>query len=676
MHKLGLLIIICVCSFSAKAQTQDTIPTSYQLKEVTISSSRLPFNATDVPMSITLLDSLMINDSNQNLSVKEYLQQVPGVYVQNANNFAQDARISIRGFGAAARFGVRGIKLIVDGIPETTPDGTGQLDNLNLDLISKMEIIRGSASSLYGNASGGAIIVTSDFDFQKNFIKSTSTIGSFGFYSQSFTGGIKSKRTTYNAHVRLFGSDGYRAHSQFKQVNTRLAVNHQFSNKLSAVILAEYVDSPEAQDAGGLTIEETELDFAQARDRNVTLDAGEAITQEKLGASLKWDWSSNKQLNTYVFYNRRTFDGKLPIVPAGGTGIIELERNYVGIGNSLSIKKNKHSIKLGYDLLSQKDQRSRFDNVEGQRGDLGLQQEESFLNFGWYLLDYIELDKWYFSGGVRYDINRLQVDDQFVSNGDDSDEIDMNNWSYQVGVGRVLSPSWQVFVNHSTNFETPALNQLSNRPDNSGGFENLDPATASSFETGIKWKKNDLKGEIVGFITKTKNELVPYELSSQTFYRNTGSTLRKGIELAMNYTSEFWRANLTSTITDFTYDSYIQEGDTLDGFTLAGIPKTWGSLNLVATPTKSWEISLPISFVGSMQADSENTVQVDDYFMLAFTARYKTQFKNIAIEPYFGINNLTNQTYFDNIRINPFGNRFYEPAPGRNFYVGLVLKLF
>lgn len=676
MHKLRLLLISCVCSLWANAQTQDsTIYSSTQLKEVTISAPRLPLHAVSLPLSITRLDSTWINESNQNLSIQEYLQQVPGVYVQNGYNFAQDARISIRGFGATAAFGIRGVKLIVDGIPETTPDGTGQLDNLNLDLINSMEVIRGGASSMYGNASGGAILVHSNFDFRKNFIQSNTSIGSYGFYSQSFTGGVKNDKTVYTANVRVFGNDGFRDRSAFQQTNARLAIQHQFSQRLNAVLLAEYVNSPKAHDAGGLTLEETNEDFRQARDRNLTFDAGESISQGKVGMSLKWDWSPDKQLNTYAFFNQRSFDGKLPFEDGG---VIDLNRDYFGVGNSLDWKVKKHSFKMGYDLLSQADNRIRFNNLEGVQGDETLNQKEAFLNFGVFALDYIELDQWYFSGGLRHDINQLKIKDRLLTNGDDSGTIDINNWSYHLGVGRQISTRVDVFINHSTNFETPTLNQLSNRPDNSGGFENLQSSTASTFEAGIKWHKNRINTELVGFLTGTENELVPYELEAfpeRTFFSNAGSTIRKGIEVAATYVSDVWRMNAAYSYSDFTYDSFEDNGDILDGFTLPGIPKHHASLSLTSTPIKSLEISLPINYVGEIEANNQNDVTIDSYLLLSFTARYKVQFKNMGIEPYLGIRNLTNEKYFDNIRINAFGGRYYEPAPRRNFYVGLVVRL-
>ncbi len=616
-----------------------------------------------------------MTSSNQNLSIKEYLQTVPGVYVQNANNFAQDARISIRGFGATAAFGIRGIKLIVDGIPETTPDGTGQLDNLNLDLIDQLTIIRGTASSLYGNASGGAIIVNSNFGFQENFIQSETMFGSYGYYSQSLSGGVKDDQTIYTGHIRLFGSDGYRDNSNFKQVNSRIAIQHRLSDRLNAVVITELVNSPEGHDAGGLTLEDAEDSPTQARDRNLTFDAGESIQQWKVGTSFDWRWADNKQLNTYAFFNRRTFDGKLPFE---GSGQIELERNYFGFGNKLDLQINQHAIKLGYDVLSQADDRKRFDNVEGVKGDLVFDQTESFTNLGIFVIDYVELNQWYLTGGLRFDLNKLEADDQFLSDGDDSGDINISNWSYQVGVGRTLSSSLQTYANYSNNFETPTLNQLSNRPDNSGGFEELDAATASSVELGFRWRQEKFSAEIVGFNTQTENELVPYELAAfpeRTFYQNAGNTSRNGLEFSARYLGKTFRFLTSYTYSDFSYETFVQNGTDLDGFTLPGIPRHHAALNVIFKPTNAWEISLPLDYVGNLFADNQNQEEIDSYLEVNLSVRYVAQMNSLMVEPYFGIRNLTNTSYFDNIRINAFGSRYYEPAPERNFYVGLAIRL-
>jgi len=635
------------------------------------------------PFAITQLDSGLINQPVQQLSIKEQLLQIPGVYVQNANNFAQDARISIRGFGANAAFGIRGIKLIVDGIPETTPDGTGQLDNLNLDQIGRIRVLRGASSSLYGNASGGTILINSTTVTKNNLVFQSmfgsygfqSMFESYGFQSQSISGGVKNERATYQANVRYFKQDGYRDNSSFKQVNARFATRQELSDKLSAAFIAEYVNSPEAQDAGGLTLEETETGFRQARDRNLTFAAGESIEQWKVGTSLLWSLTDKIDLTTYTFFNRRNFEGKLPFE---NSGIIDLERDYFGVGNSINLKAGLHIIKAGYDVLFQSDNRLRFNNLNGVQGDLVFDQQESFLNSGFYVLDEITWRDWTLSSGIRFDLNRLEVNDQFISNGDDSGSINMDNWSYQVGVGKSLIKDLQWFASFATSFETPTLIQLSNRPDNSGGFEDLEAAKANTFESGIRWRKNRFNIEMVGFITRTKEELVPYELEDfpdRTFFRNAGKTSRRGLEFATSYQSPVVSVYTSYTVSNFTFDEYEENGTTLDGFDLPGTPNQFGSINVSIRPIPDLSISLPVQYVGSLKANNQNTVSIDDYVEVSAMIDYQFNVASLMIKPFAGVRNLTNQRYFDNIRINAFGSRYYEPAPRVNWYMGLKMKI-
>jgi len=646
---------------------------NYQLKEVTVIADRIP-SGDNPPFSVTKLDSSILNQPVQNLSLKERLLQVPGVYVQNAYNFAQDARISIRGFGANAAFGIRGIKLIVDGIPETTPDGTGQLDNLNLDQLGEIKVIRGSASSLYGNASGGAIVLKSS-DFERNFLQSQSMVGSYDYYSQAFSGGIKNKNASYQGNVRLFGNEGFRDHSEFRQFNARFVTKQDFSENLSAVLLSELINSPKAQDAGGLTLEETQTDFQQARNQNVIYDAGESITQWKIGSSLKWKFSERGNLDTYAFFNRRIFDGRLPFE---NSGVIGLERNYFGVGNSIDLDAGIHSIKAGYDILSQRDDRKRYDNLEGDPGTLVFDQEEAFFNTGWFLLDNIDLNQWFISAGLRFDMNELKVEDRFLVDGDDTGSINMNNWSYHLSLGREIGNYMKAFFSHSTNFETPTLNQLSNRPDNSGGFEELDAATAKNFELGMKWNQNKLSLELVGFFIYTQKELVPFELAEfpeRTFFQNAGKTLRKGIEFSSSFQSPHLDIYTTYSLSDFTYQTFEQNDVDLDGFRLPGIPRQHGTLNIIFKPSSKLTLTIPVQYVGKLWADSENETSVENYINLSLIGSYRTSINKVCLEPFFGIRNLTSQRYFDNIRINAFGNRYYEPAPRKNFYVGIKLRL-
>ena len=650
------------------------VSSDYRLDEITITGSRFGSDSGILTFAISDLDSLLIHQPVQQLSIKEQLLQVPGLFIQNAYNFAQDARISIRGFGANAAFGIRGIKLIVDGIPETTPDGTGQLDNLNLDQIGTIKVIRGASSSLYGNASGGTVLLNSK-GLTNDYLSFQSMIGSYGFYSQAVSGGMKNSKASYQANLRYFGNKGFRDHSSFQQYNARFAMKQQISDQLSANFIAEAVHSPKGQDAGGLTLEATEIDFRQARDRNVDFNAGESITQWKIGTSINWKTSDLSNLSTYLFYNQREFDGRLPFENSGS---ISLKRDYFGLGNHFQTQSGSHRIRVGYDLLSQTDQRKRFNNLAGEQGAMVLDQQETFRNLGIYASDQFQRSGWTISAGIRFDFNELKVNDQFLGDGNDSGSINMNNWSYQLGLARFISSSLKVFANHSTSFETPTLAQLSNRPDNSGGFENLGAANANSFETGLEWNKGPVNIELVGFIIRTTDELVPYELEDfpeRTFFQNAGRTSRKGLEFSARYQHNSISIYTTYTLAKFNFKDYEVNGTSLNGFRLPGIPSHHAAFHFIFHPKKTVVISLPIKYTGSMKADNENEVSIEDYVEAHIMAQYQRRIGKILLTPFIGIRNITNQTYFDNVRINAFGGRYFEPAPKRNYYAGLKVSI-
>ena len=326
----------------------------------------------------------------QQLSLQEYLVAVPGLFTQNANNYAQDLRISLRGFGARAAFGIRGIKLIVDGIPETTPDGQGQLDNLPLGLLSSVEVLRGPSASLYGNASGGVLYLNTLDQLENETIQLQSRLGAYGFQSYQLNTSLKGEKTVALLHINRTKTDGFRQNSGFEQTLFNIKINHRLSSKSKLQLQLNYTDSPRAEDAGGITLEDTEADWSQARQRNVAYDTYESVNQFKSGLRWQQDWGDQWNLDTYGFYTFRDFYGKLPFENGG---IIDLTRNYYGFGSRLNYIQDKHRWQIGIETAQQADQRDRYLNLNGAQGSLSFSQLESFGSFGIYILDEVRWEK-------------------------------------------------------------------------------------------------------------------------------------------------------------------------------------------------------------------------------------------------------------------------------------------
>ena len=653
-----------------------------ELDTVVVTATRIATSLKKIPAAVSVFKASPLDGSRQQTSLQEYLLQMPGVFTQNANNYAQDLRISIRGFGARAAFGIRGVKLIVDGIPETTPDGQGQLDNLNLGIIDNIEVLKGPSSSLYGNASGGVIAINTLSHFERDFYHWKAAIGAYGFQNYQLTAGITNDKTTYVLHGNYGRANNYRVQSEFEQINTNFSGRFELSDRLVFKTLVNFSDAPLANDPGGLTLEELEANPRQARDRNLMFETGEAVRQFKVGTALDWQLPSKsnfqKKINSYLFYIRRDFDGLLPFEFGGA---VALARNYAGQGSAIEFKKGQNSLKIGYDAAYQSDRRQRFLNQEGVIGAATLDQLERFTNLGVFVVNLWQPGKWSIQTGVRFDYNRLEVIDQFNTDGNASGAQTLNAFNPSIGVGYRLSARHQIYSTLSTSFETPSLSELSANPEGDQGFnQDLQPQKALNIELG--WKANlssSFQFDIAFFRILTTDDLVPFELANfpdRLFYRNAGETIRDGVELGGVYAfAKAWRLTTSYTYSDFRYENYATPSGVFDGNALPGLPKHRTSIGLKYEPTQGFQAALTINMVGKQFADDANQTSVAGYELVTLRLGYPFSYKRVKLEPYIGLNNMLDQTYTDNVRINAFGNRYYEPAPGFNIFGGVQIKL-
>ena len=668
-----LLFLICSSTFAQeKIIKTDTLPT------VLVTSSRILESKKKIPLSISAIELENRKNISQQLSLNDYINTIPGLFALNANNFSQDLRVSIRGFGARSAFGIRGVKIIVDGIPETTPDGQGQIDNLDIGSIDRIEIIRGPSSSLYGNASGGVINVFTQNAFKEDYVKVGLTFGSYELQNYQISTGFRLKKTRFIVHKTNTLTNGYREQIGFKSSNLNLRMLHDISDNTKLNLQLNYTDSPYAEDAGGLTLEELVDDRTQARGRNLDFKTEESINQFKLGTSFNHKWSNNT-INAYGFFSNRNFYGLLPFENGG---IVDLERNYYGIGSSFNVKQEKekfqNTFQIGFDLAQQIDDRKRFNNLNGDQGDIVLDQEEQFSNIGFYALNHLKVNKFLVRVGVRYDINNIEAIDELLINGNQSGDINLNAFNPSIGLSYMLKKNHSVYTNFSTSFETPVLSELSASESGNGGFNtSLEPQKAQSFEVGYKLDNNNLNAELALFYIKTMDDIISYELEmfpGRAFYRNAGKTIRKGLELSgtikINTNFNF---KLNYSYSDFIFETYSTNSSDFDGNELPGIPKHMGSITLLYYNKNGINVRFVNQFVGQLFVNDLNSIKDQGYLKTDLNIGYAQNFNNLQLTPFVGINNLFNVAYNDNIRINAFGGRYYEPAPKLNVFAGIRL---
>ena len=662
--KLKQLFLIACLLFAGKevtlAQEEKDSLLTVNLNEVEVSALRAKVNTFNAPLSLSV-EAISPNWAGPSRSLQEYLAAIPGVFTLNSSNYAQDLRISMRGFGARAGFGIRGIKLIVDGIPETTPDGQGQLDNLPLNLIREISVIRGPSALRFGNASGGVIAINTQSPGGEIPNSVSLLTGGFGQRQLSITNGFGDNKNSYLLHFTSQKIEGFREHSAVENNLFNFRSNHKLTDKTKLSLQLNHVSSPIAQDPGGLTLEEFQTKPLAARTLNVSYTAGERLTHSKVGVSIISQISAKTFLNTYGFYSGRDFDAFLPFENGG---VVDLNRAYGGQGSSLEHTAGDLKFQIGYDWASQNDHRQRYENLKGTIGEQTLNQNEIFNALGGYLITQWQKNNWTLSGGLRYDQNVLSLEDRFLTNGNASDEINLNALSPQIGLAYSLN-SISFFGGYSSAYETPTLSELSATADGKGGFNNdLNIQQARQIELGIRYQKSKLQGSLVWYTIATQNDILPYESASfpsQTLYQNIGKTLRTGIEWEANYqpsSSLSIQANYNSASNTFRNGEFKNNE-------LPGIAKDFGLLSISKRLSKKMGISYKKIYRGVILVSNENSMSIPkmsvDHLDLVWSVRKVTLTG--------GIQNLFDKTYSDNIRINAFSGRYYETALSRQLFL-------
>jgi len=656
------------------AQQQDTDV----LDEIVVSATRMESSVRDVARSISIVGKERIQNGTQQLGIDEALAGVPGLYMQNRYNFAQDLRISLRGFGARSSFGIRGIKIIVDGIPETLPDGQGGIDSIDIGSTQSIEILRGPASSLYGNASGGVIAITSELGNSPPFVEGRVAAGEFDYQQYQLKAGGEIGSADFLFNVSRTEIDGYRDHSNFRGsiINTKLAIPLGENDKLTFAL--NHSDQPEAQDPGGINAAQAATDPSSARDRNILFDAGESLSQQRVGIVYERDRASGKLTlrNHYVW---RDFANKLPFTNGGS---VDLDRFFYGFGVQYSLGEfmpDNLSLMFGVDLDRQDDDRKRYDNNDGVLGPLVFDQNERVDSTGIFVQGRYEInDAWALLAGLRYDELSYDVTDRFLTNGDDSGQLDFDEVSPSFAINYRMD-SGVLFASYSSSFETPTTTELAN-PDGSGGFNtSLVAQTADNFELGFKRSNENLYYEITVFTIDLKNELIPFELAAfpgRTFFVNAGSSKRDGIETALSWKSNSGlQFDVSYTWSDFNFEDFVDDsGNDFSGNQLPGLPRQFGYLGLSYNTDSGFSGTFETIYSGDLYANNANSTNVSSYTVANLRLGYDFQNGKWMIRPYIGINNLFDEAYNSNIRINAFGGRYFEPAPTRNFYAGVVVN--
>ena len=569
----------------------------------------------------------------------------------------------------------------MDGVPETTPDGQGQIDNLNLGIIDNIEVVRGPASTLYGNASGGVILINTISEIEKPYLELASAFGAFGMQQYQVSGGATNGNTTFIGQGSYNTGNGYRNNSGYQNWNFNGHLNHTFDDESKLIFNLNYSDSPQADDPGAVDLDTRNADPAAASGRNLMFQTGEAISQLKAGISYEKPIGDKSKLSAYGFGATRNFLG---FVPFEFGGVVDLERLYYGIGANYSTKSiNENSVntfQFGFDFGSQDDTRLRYINANGVQGDLISDQNEVYTGLGFYVLDHLDFGQFLLSAGARYDRNAISSVSSFVGLGDAMTDLTYTSFNPSLGLSYDLSSSSVVFANYSRSFETPSLSELFADPNGGPGLnEDLEPQIANSFELGFRTRPSDKwSAEAVLYLINTKDDLVPFEVEQQiglTFYRNAGKTKRQGLELTTEYhLSDKVRLQGVYTYSDFTYEDFNTVNGDFSGNVIPGIPKHNAVLSIKNANSEGFIYHLESRFISSLYANDGNTNEANGYTLVNAQLGYKWNSNGTEFNPYIGVNNLFDVDYNDNVRLNAFGGRHFEAGPPLHLFGGLRVR--
>jgi iron complex outermembrane receptor protein len=673
------------------------------LPEITVTVARSPATVVRVPAAIGVVHRSDIQRGQTTLGLDESLGNVPGVYVANRYNYNLDQRLVIRGFGTRSNFGIRGIKVLLDGVPQTLPDGQSQLTNVDYANLERIEVLRGASSSLYGNASGGVLSLTTESPAPGPFLQSVRVEGgSFGLFKirGHTTGRIGAARGTLSLSRTTV--DGHRQHSATEFTQLNLGGNYLLGSATDLGVRLAYTDAPRADNPGALTAREVLANPDSASANNILRAAGKDMSQGQLALTVRHH-NARGELSVALFGVTRDLRNALstpppgspaPNTPFGQFTTIDRRASGIRLGADQRLGDAPHAPRLlaGVDLQYMRDDRETFRAVGGTPDTVILSQLEKVTEVGPYLqLQWSPVPEIVLSGGGRYDAVRFDVADRHLTDGtDNTGNRTMSSLSANLGASLVHDIRWSPYLTVSTSFETPTTTELANQPNSVGGFNrSLNPQRSVNYEAGVRGAIGPISYSAAGFIGRVRDAIVQYsEVSGRGYFTNAGRVKNDGLELGVSgRVSDALRLFANYTWANYRYDRYrIVSGtavDTLDGKRVPGVPKAFIRFGLRAGPVHGLALDADHTMASSIFADDRNTIYLNGWGkggpgvingvglgVTNLRVSWEGRSGGAWLQPFLGVNNLWNRTYVSALTINGVNGRVFETAPGRTWYLG------
>lgn len=677
---------------------ESTPMTEVELAPIKVTATRTDTDWLHTPTSV-YTQEVKESPNNMNVNLSEKLQGIPGLQVNNRENYAQDLQISARGFGARSTFGIRGIRLYVDGIPATMPDGQGQTSNIDLNSLERIEVLTGPFSSLYGNSSGGTILTTT----REGHGPDTLQLGfSTGSHNKQLTtlqvqgGAEKANEPAYVISSSYFKTDGFREHSNAHKAltNAKLTWNLDDDSQVNWILNRVTIG---ASDPAGLTRTEWQNNPTQQASFLKQFNVRKTIEQTQTG--MTWTKPINDQHEFYGMWylgNRQvqqyqSIPKSAQVNPRHAGGIIDFDRDYYGADlrwTGRDLLENTTFI-AGVALDQMRENRQGYENfdAQGQYGVKGkLRRDET--NTLWNIDPYVQaswqfLANWQIDTGLRYSNVHYQSKDHYITegNGDDSGKTSYQKLLPSLALGWTIIPEIYSYISYSKGFETPTFTEMAYPTLATSGINfSLKPATSDTYEIGLK--SENLWGvmSLAVFSTKTKNDIVSSDSNGgRNTFRNAKQTLRQGAEVS--WQKKVWEnlnAQVSYSYLDATFDADIPATQTkpliAKGTYIPGIAKNQAFASLAWQQVDGFQAGIDLRYMDKVFVNDANSDAAPSYFVTGAYLGYIWQKNNWTMNTFARIDNLFDRQYIGSIIVNDGNSRFFEPADGRNFSAGLSIK--
>lgn len=685
------------------------------LHPVVITGTRMEQSSFSLPMSIDVVDGLVIQDSQPRVNLSEALARVPGLVIQNRQNYAQDLQVSSRGFGARSTFGIRGIRMIVDDIPASMPDGQGQAANINLGSTRRIEVLRGPFSALYGNASGGVIQAFTEDGPAEHTISGTLLGGSYGTTRGEIklggtlggsgaagTAGAVAGPFNYVVDISRFQTDGYRDHSAATRYQASAKLTYRVNQDATLTLIANELHQGNTQDPLGLTRAQVSINPRQADITATTFNTRKRIDNTQGGLVYTHKFSSANTVKLIGYTGIRQIEQFLAVsrgaqIPATSSGgVVDLDREFGGLGlrwMHRSSGERPLTVTASIDYEISKERRKGFENFLGMalgvRGNLRRNEDDTVSSFSQYVqAEWQFAPAWILSAGVRHTEVKFRSEDFFIrpDNTNDSGNLAFRNVIPILGLLYKVTPTLNLYVSGGEGFETPTFAELAYRPDGATGLNfALRPSKSRNVEAGVKWlATSNTRINLAFFETLVSGEILPATNSGgRTTFQNAADTRRRGVEFSAD--SRFGAdlsAYLSYTYLDAEFQdsyTYLRTGGlsttVANGNFLPGVPRNTAYMEL------AWRRGLPgfsavaeAIYRDKVFANDTNTEAAKRYGIANIRFSYSHQIGGWKLSEFLRLDNITDTRYVGSVIVNEGNSRFYEPAPGRNVMVGMSAR--